>query len=155
MVLALLQKWNSSMKISIGADHAGFDLKETIRELLKQKGHEVKDFGAYSEESVDYPDFAHPVAEAVESGEANLGIVICGSGNGINMAVNKHQGIRSALCWLPELASLARQHNNANVLALPARFISEDVAMACVNAFLEADFEGGRHERRVNKISCG
>ena len=143
------------MKISIGADHAGFDLKETIRELLKQKGHEVKDFGAYSEESVDYPDFAHPVAEAVESGEANLGIVICGSGNGINMAVNKHQGIRSALCWLPELASLARQHNNANVLALPARFISEDVAMACVNAFLEADFEGGRHERRVNKISCG
>jgi ribose 5-phosphate isomerase B len=143
------------MKIAIGADHAGFDLKVSVINYLNQVGYEVKDFGAYSLESVDYPDFAHPVADMVESGEATLGIVICGSGNGINMAVNKHQGIRSALCWLPELASLARQHNNANVLALPARFISQDVALACVKAFLDADFEGGRHERRVNKISCG
>jgi ribose 5-phosphate isomerase B len=143
------------MKIAIGADHAGFDLKAAVINYVSQAGYEVKDFGAYSLESVDYPDFAHPVADMVESGEATLGIVICGSGNGINMAVNKHQGIRSALCWLPELASLARQHNNANVLALPARFISEDVALACVKAFLDAEFEGGRHERRVNKISCG
>jgi ribose 5-phosphate isomerase B len=143
------------MKIAIGADHAGFDLKAAVMNYVSQAGYAVKDFGAYSLESVDYPDFAHPVADMVESGEATLGIVICGSGNGINMAVNKHQGIRSALCWLPELASLARQHNNANVLALPARFISEDVALACVKAFLDAEFEGGRHERRVNKISCG
>jgi ribose 5-phosphate isomerase B len=143
------------MKIAIGADHAGFELKEVIKQYLNSNGFNVKDFGAYSVDSVDYPDFAHPVADMVESGDAQLGIVICGSGNGINMAVNKHQGIRSALCWLPELASLARQHNNANVLALPARFISEEVALACVKSFLAAEFEGGRHERRVNKISCG
>jgi len=143
------------MKIAIGADHAGFDLKEVIKQYLNSNGIDVKDFGAYSLDSVDYPDFAHPVANMVETGDAHLGIVICGSGNGINMAVNKHQEIRSALCWLPELASLARQHNNANVLALPARFISEEVALACVKSFLVAEFEGGRHERRVNKISCG
>jgi ribose 5-phosphate isomerase B len=143
------------MKIAIGADHAGFDLKEVIKQYLNSNGIDVKDFGAYSLDSVDYPDFAHPVANMVETGDAHLGIVICGSGNGINMAVNKHQEIRSALCWLPELASLARQHNNANVLALPARFISEEVAVACVKAFIAAEFEGGRHERRVNKISCG
>ena len=142
------------MKIAIGADHAGYGLKEVVKKLLSVKGIEIEDFGAYSEASVDYPDFAHPVAIAVESNACDLGIVICGSGNGINMAVNKHQGVRSALCWEPELASLARQHNNANVLALPARFISEEKALACVKAFLEASFEGGRHEGRVNKISC-
>ena len=142
------------MKIAIGADHAGYELKEDVKSLLASKGYEVVDFGAYSEESVDYPDFAHPVAEAVESKDCNLGVVICGSGNGINMAVNKHQGIRSALCWEEELAALARQHNNANVLALPARFISKEKALACVNAFINNSFEGGRHERRVNKISC-
>lgn len=142
------------MKIAIGADHAGYGLKEVVKKQLSAHGIEVEDFGAYSEASVDYPDFAHPVANAVENNACDLGIVICGSGNGINMAVNKHQGVRSALCWEPELASLARQHNNANVLALPARFISEEKALACVTAFLEATFEGGRHEGRVNKISC-
>lgn len=142
------------MKIAIGADHAGYELKEVVKNLLFERGIEVEDFGAYSGDSVDYPDFAHPVANAVEKQLCDLGIVICGSGNGINMAVNKHQAIRSALCWEPELASLARQHNNANVLALPARFISTEVGLACVNAFLDASFEGGRHQRRVDKISC-
>ncbi|GAB5555973.1 MAG: ribose 5-phosphate isomerase B [Schleiferiaceae bacterium] len=142
------------MKLSIGADHAGFEYKGRIVELLKERGIEVEDFGTHSEESMDYPDVAHPVAESVESGNADLGIVICGSGNGINITVNKHQGIRSALCWQPELAELAKQHNNANVLALPARFIDFDTAMACVDAFLSTEFEGGRHERRVNKIAC-
>ena len=142
------------MKLAIGSDHAGYSLKEVLKTYLTEKGHELVDFGAYSEESADYPDFAHPTADAVEKGEADLGIVICGSGNGINMAVNKHQGIRSALCWLPELAALARQHNNANMLALPARFISETEAKAIVDAYLENEFEGGRHERRVNKIAC-
>lgn len=143
------------MNIAIGADHAGFGLKAEVKEFLAKKNIVVKDYGAYSEESVDYPDFAHPVAEDVKSGKADLGIVICGSGNGINMAVNKHQEIRSALCWLPELAALARQHNNANVLALPARFIESNIALECVEAFITESFEGGRHERRVNKISCG
>lgn len=143
------------MKIAIGADHAGFGLKEEVKQYLSKKNISMKDHGAYSEDSVDYPDFAHPVAEDVKSGKADLGIVICGSGNGINMAVNKHQEIRSALCWLPELAALARQHNNANVLALPARFIESKTALECVEAFVTETFEGGRHERRVNKISCG
>lgn len=142
------------MKIALGADHAGFELKELVKKHLLIKGIEVKDFGAYSLDSVDYPDFAHPAASAVQTGECNLGIVICGSGNGINMTVNKHQDIRSALCWLPELASLARQHNNANMIALPARFISAEIGIQCVDAFLEATFEGGRHQKRVDKISC-
>jgi ribose 5-phosphate isomerase B len=142
------------MKIALGSDHAGFELKGKIVETLNEQGHETEDFGCYSTESVDYPDFAHPVANGVESKTFDLGIVICGSGNGINMAVNKHQGVRSALCWLPVLAALARQHNNANVLALPARFIEEGVALLCVDKFLNTDFEGGRHEKRVNKIKC-
>ena len=137
----------------MGADHAGFEFKRSIKEYLEKEGHEVKDFGCYSEESVDYPDFAHPVANAVESGEYT-GIVICGSGNGINMAVNKHQAIRSALCWNAELAELSRLHNNANVLALPARFIDLSVALDCVKKFISTEFEGGRHERRVDKIRC-
>ncbi len=141
------------MNISLGSDHAGYQLKDKIVKHLEDKGIKTKDFGTHGDASVDYPDFGHPVATDVTSGMADLGIVICGSGNGINMSVNKHKGIRSALCWNEELASLARQHNNANVLALPARFISEEMGIKIVDAFLDADFEGGRHQRRVDKIS--
>lgn len=118
-------------------------------------GHSVEDCGPFNEESVDYADFGHTVAQNVESMQCDLGIVVCGSGNGINMTVNKYQGIRGALCWLPELASLARQHNDANVLALPARFIEAETALACVDAFINAHFEGGRHAARIQKIPCG
>lgn len=138
--------------IALGCDHAGFTYKASVVALLQSKGIEVLDCGAYSADSVDYPDFVHPVARQVEEGTADLGIVMCGSGNGVAMAANKHQGIRAALCWTEELARLARQHNNANVLALPVRFISEREASSISQAFLEADFEGGRHERRVEKI---
>ena len=142
------------MNIAIGGDHAGFELKQKVITHLKEKGNQVTDFGCTSEASVDYPDFAHPVAKGIESNQFDIGVLICGSGNGINMAANKHQGIRSALCWETELASLARQHNNANILALPARFISEEKALAIVDAFFNETFEGGRHENRVNKIAC-
>jgi ribose 5-phosphate isomerase B len=142
------------MKVALGADHAGYHLKEAVKNYLVSNGHRIEDFGPFSDDRTDYPDHAHPVAIAVENKTCDLGIVICGSGNGINMTVNKHQGIRSALCWNVELAELARQHNNANVLALPARFISEELALKCVEAFLTAEFEGGRHEQRVSKISC-
>ena len=142
------------MKLAIGGDHAGFELKNKVINHLTDKGHEVKDFGCSSPESVDYPDFAHPVASGVENREFDLGILICGSGNGISMAANKHQGIRSAICWEPELASLARQHNNANILTMPARFISEEKAIDIVDAFFSQQFEGGRHQNRVNKIAC-
>lgn len=142
------------MKIGFGSDHAGFQLKETIKKHLSLKGIEVVDFGPYSEESVDYPDYAHPLANAIESNELPLGIAICGSGNGISMALNKHQNIRAALCWNTELAALAKQHNNANILSLPARFITEELALQIVDEFLSNDFEGGRHQRRVEKISC-
>ncbi len=138
--------------IAIACDHAGFETKEVLVAWLQERGHEVKDFGTYSSESSDYPDFAHPMADAVEKGLFDLGISLCGSGNGINMVANKHQGIRSALCWLPELASLAKQHNNANVCSIPARFVSIDEAKAIVDAFLTAEFEGGRHQRRIDKI---
>lgn len=141
-------------KIAMASDHAGFRLKEIVKKHLEEKGIAVKDFGTYSEESCDYPDFAHPAACAVESGEFPLGIAMCGSGNGIQMTLNKHQGIRAALCWLPELASLARLHNDANILVLPGRFIDEDNALQIVDTFLEAPFEGGRHQRRVDKIPC-
>jgi len=141
------------MKIAIGGDHAGPKLKAKIITTLEAKGFTVENFGTDSEESVDYPDFGHAVANAVESGESDLGIVICGSGNGISMAVNKHPGIRAAICWNTELAELARQHNDANILSLPARFISEDEALKIVDAFLSAEFEGGRHQRRVDKIN--
>lgn len=141
------------MKIAIGADHAGYQLKSKIKQLLENKGIELVDYGTHSEESVDYPDFGHPVAKDVESGKVDLGIAICGSGNGINMAINKHQGVRAAICWNEELAALARQHNDANVLTLPARFIEEDLALKITEAFLDHDFEGGRHARRVNKIA--
>jgi ribose 5-phosphate isomerase B len=144
----------SKVIIPIGADHAGFQLKERVKAHLETKGYEVKDFGCYSEESIDYPDYAHPVASMVEENENMLGIVICGSGNGINMTANKHQGIRSALCWKKEIAELARQHNNANVIALPARFITEEEGIEMVDVFLATAFEGGRHQNRVNKIAC-
>ena len=140
--------------IPIGADHAGFQLKSVLINYLKEKGYEVNDCGCYSEESIDYPDFGHAVATIVESDSELLGILICGSGNGINMTANKHQGIRSALCWKTEIAQLAREHNNANIMALPARFISEAEAKEMVDVFLTTQFEGGRHERRVNKIAC-
>ncbi|TND10645.1 MAG: ribose 5-phosphate isomerase B [Bacteroidetes bacterium] len=144
----------ATLNIAIGCDHAGFQLKKEIIDFLESAGHRVKDFGAYSDQSVDYPDFAHPVATAVEKKEFDFGVLICGSANGISMAANKHQGIRAAICWKRELASLARQHNDANIISLPARFIDTEEAKACVSVFLETPFEGGRHQNRVNKISC-
>ena len=142
------------MKIAIGADHAGFSLKEKLKKYLQEKNIEVKDFGPNSEQSVDYPDYAHPVANAVEKKEVDFGLLMCGSGNGINMTANKHPGIRSALCWNSEIAKLSRQHNDANILTLPARFIEEAEAKKCADVFLSTPFEGGRHEGRVKKIDC-
>ncbi len=141
--------------IAIGCDHGGFAYKDAIKSLLQNKGIEVQDFGTNTSESVDYPDFIHPVANNVESQKADLGIILCGSGNGAAMTANKHQGIRAALCWSNELAALARQHNDANILSIPARFVSQDLALSMVETFLTSDFDGGRHERRVNKIACG
>ena len=140
------------MNLAIGSDHAGFETKQILVEYLKSKGHTVTDFGTNSPESMDYPDVAHPLAEAVEAGKFDLGITLCGSGNGINITLNKHQGIRSALCWNTEIAALARQHNNANICAIPARFISVDLAKQVVDTFLSTGFEGGRHQRRIDKI---
>ena len=140
-------------KIAIGADHAGYALKSELVSLLKEKGYSVTDFGCPSEESIDYPDYAHPVAKAVET-EGVIGILICGSGNGISMSANKHSGIRCALCWTDEIALLARQHNDANIISLPARYISVAEAKKCVDIFLKTEFEGGCHQRRVNKIAC-
>ena len=142
------------MKISIGNDHAGPDYKLAIVDMLKAKGHEVTNHGTDNTDSVDYPDFGHPVAIDIEKGNANLGIVICGSGNGIAMSVNKHNGIRAALCWTKEIAALARQHNNANIISIPARFTSIPQAVEMVETFLNTEFEGGRHTNRVNKIDC-
>lgn len=140
------------MKIALAGDHAGFVLKEHIIQYLSQKGYEVEDFGTNSNESCDYPDFAHPLAIAVENDSSLKGIVLCGSGNGVNMVVNKHNGIRCAVCWDIEIAKLAREHNDANVCALPARFLSPEKAEKIVDAFLSAKFEGGRHQRRIEKI---
>ena len=140
-------------KIVIGSDHAGFKLKEAVKKFLIDSGNEVKDYGCYSEERADYPDFAHPVANDVENKKADLGVLICGSGNGINMTANKHKGIRSALCWNKEIAELARLHNDANIIALPARYISETEAKDAVSVFIKTAFEGGRHTERVKKIS--
>jgi ribose 5-phosphate isomerase B len=141
-----------SGRIAIGCDHAGYDMKEWLKGRLSGAGFKVTDFGAYSHEAVDYPDHIHPVAQAVGSGKADFGIILCGSGNGAAMTANKHKGIRAALCWLPELGTLAKQHNNANILALPARYISKETAMEIINAYMKSFFEGGRHERRVEKI---
>jgi ribose 5-phosphate isomerase B len=140
------------MRISIAADHAGYKLKEHIKEFLKKKGYTIKDLGTYSAKAADYPDYAHALALSVENKESDFGISICGSGNGINMTVNKHQGIRSALCWNVEIAELARRHNNANVCALPARFISDDLAFQILDKFLSTSFDGGRHQIRIDKI---
>lgn len=141
-------------KIAIGGDHAGFDFKSNLLKWLEAQGYETKDFGTYSSESADYPDFAHAVSEAVEKQDYDLGILICGSANGVAMTANKHKGIRAAICWNEELASLARNHNNANVLCLPARFIPYEMSEKITDRFLNESFEGGRHDRRVGKISC-
>jgi len=142
------------MKIAIGNDHAGPDYKNAIVQMLQQRDVEVVNYGADSFDSVDYPDFGHKVAKDVEEGKADFGIVICGSGNGIAMTANKHQGVRCALCWTKEIAELARQHNNANVISIPARFTAIPQAVDMVETFLDTDFEGGRHANRVNKIAC-
>jgi len=143
---------HTPLPIALGADHAGFDYKEQLKAHLREQHLTPDDKGTHSADSVDYPDFAHPVAAMVERGEAALGILVCGSGNGVCMTANKHAGIRAALCWNVELAKLARQHNNANVLCIPARFVSYEEAQAMTDAFLNTAFEGGRHERRVEKI---
>ncbi|HEY0732364.1 MAG TPA: ribose 5-phosphate isomerase B [Chitinophagaceae bacterium] len=148
------QKLDLSKPIAIGADHAGFEYKSAIADQLKMKGYQVKDYGTYSTDSVDYPDFAHPVASAVENGESGVGILICGSANGVAISANKHQGIRAAITWEQDIARLARQHNNANIICIPARFVSTPIAEEMINIFLATEFEGGRHEKRVNKIAC-
>lgn len=140
--------------IAIGGDHAGFTYKAELLDFLEHAGYAIKDFGTHSAESVDYPDFAHPVATAVERGEFDRGILICGSANGVAITANKHQGIRAAICWQEELASLARQHNDANIVCIPARFIEVELAKAIIEKFLTTEFEGGRHANRVNKMSC-
>lgn len=140
--------------ISIGCDHAGVDLKQSIITYLESKGYQLLDKGTYTHDSVDYPDFAHPVATSVEQGKSDMGILICGSANGVCMTANKHQGIRAALCWKTEIATLARQHNDANIICLPARFINTHEALDMVDAFLQTEFEGGRHANRVQKIAC-
>lgn len=139
--------------IAIGCDHAGFEYKEIVKEYLKSEGYEVKDFGTHSAASVDYPDFVHPLAESIEKGESGLGILICGSANGVAITANKHQKVRAAIAWRNDVAALARQHNNANVLCLPARFITIDEAKTFVNTFISTPFEGGRHQNRVDKIA--
>ncbi|MFD1258398.1 ribose 5-phosphate isomerase B [Mucilaginibacter terrae] len=143
---------NTALKIAIGSDHAGFAYKQALLHWLPQVN--VTDFGTHDTTSTDYPDFAHPVANAVESGEFDFGILVCGSANGVAITANKHQGIRAAICWLPELAALARKHNNANIVCIPERFISLNDAKAIVEQFLTTEFEGGRHATRVGKMSC-
>lgn len=139
--------------IAMGCDHAGFALKEFLKEKLTSQGFIIKDFGTYSEESVDYPDYIHPLAQAVNDGEISRGIIMCGTGNGVSMVANKYRNVRAALCWNQDITRLARQHNDANILALPARFISQEEALSLAGLFLSTAFEGGRHERRVKKIS--
>ncbi len=139
-------------KVGIASDHAGYEMKEFVVGYLQAKGYEVYDFGTHSPESVDYADYGHPLATAVEQGEVDCGVGLCGSGEGISMTLNKHQGIRAGLCWLPEIAHLIRQHNNANVVVLPARFITNDEAVAILDEYFSTEFEGGRHEARIAKI---
>ena len=141
-----------TLKIALASDHAGYQLKNRIIKYLKENNFEIKDFGSYTDEAVDYPDYAHPLAESVEKGEYDIGITFCGSGNGINMAANKHKKIRSAVCWTSEISKLARLHNNANICAIPARFIDDETAIDIVKSFLNTEFEGGRHLRRITKI---
>jgi ribose 5-phosphate isomerase B len=142
------------MQLSIGNDHAGVEYKEAIEAYLKDKGHNITNHGTDTNESVDYPDFIHPVAEDVASGKVDLGIIICGSGNGAAMTANKHQKVRAALCWTKEIVALAREHNNANILSLPARYLSIPQALAMVETYITTDFEGGRHQERIDKMPC-
>jgi ribose 5-phosphate isomerase B len=139
-------------KIAIGNDHAGYEMKEVVLEWLEEKGYEIKNFGTDSPESVDYPDFVHPVADAVEKGEFDLGVLVCGSGQGVSFTANKHQGIRAALCWSAEISKLSRQHNNANILCLPGRFLTDEEGIEILKTFLETEFEGGRHQKRLDKV---
>lgn len=147
-------QFDLTKQVAVGADHAGFDYKQKVIAFLEKHHIPYKDFGTQSADSVDYPDFAHPVATSVESGESAWGILLCGSANGVAITANKHQHIRAAICWEPEIASLARQHNNANVICLPSRFVSIQTALEMVETFMNGRFEGGRHERRVEKIAC-
>ncbi len=149
-----MSSFNLGLPVAIGADHAGFEYKESVISFLDGQKIPYKDYGTYSTDSVDYPDFAHPVADAVEKGEASFGILICGSANGVAITANKHQQIRAAVCWGEELAELARKHNNANVICIPARFVPESDVEKMIEIFIHTDFEGGRHTNRVNKISC-
>ena len=146
--------FNMFFPIAIACDHAGFDYKEELKKYLQEQGLPVHDFGTYSKDSVDYPDFAHPLAEAVEKGEYSFGILLCGTANGVAITANKHQGIRAALCWNVPIAEMARLHNNANVICIPARYVSLDMAQQMVQKFMTTEFEGGRHAGRVSKISC-
>ena len=146
--------FNLSKPVAIGSDHAGYDYKEDIISFLEAKGLAFHDYGTHSNDSVDYPDFAHPVASAVENGEASFGILICGSGNGVAITANKHKGVRAAICWGEELAKLAREHNDANIICIPARFVREGDVEKMVDIFIHTEFEGGRHQLRVDKIPC-
>jgi ribose 5-phosphate isomerase B len=143
-----------NIRIAIAADHAGYYLKEKLKKYLISEKYEIKDFGSHTDEAVDYPDYAHPLADAIAKGEFELGISICATGNGINMTANKHQGIRGALCWNEEITRMARAHNDANLCAIPGRFVSESEALLIVKTFITSDFEGGRHKRRIDKIPC-
>src|SRR5436189_1956107 len=146
--------FNLNKPIAIGSDHAGYDYKEKLISFLEGKGFAFTDFGTHSKDSVDYPDFAHPVADAIEKDEAAFGILICGSANGVAITANKHQGIRAAVCWTEEISALSRQHNNANIVCIPSRFIDYELAERITHRFILTSFEGGRHERRVSKIAC-
>lgn len=145
--------FDKEKEIPVASDHAGFQMKEFLRKALAERGYRLKDMGTYSEESVDYPDFIHPLAKSVDEGSYDLGIIICGSGNGAQMVANKYTGVRAALCWSNEQAGLARMHNDANIISVPGRYVEEELALEMVLTFLNTDFEGGRHERRVKKIS--
>lgn len=152
----LLINSDKKMKIAIGNDHAGYEMKQTLLKWLEEQGYELENFGTDSPESVDYPDYVHPLARAVETGTFKFGILVCGSGQGVSFTANKHQGIRAALCWEAEIAKLAREHNNANILCLPGRFLSEKEGIDILKTFLETKFEGGRHQNRISKVSiCG
>ena len=146
--------FDSSKPIAIGSDHAGVDYKKEVKSWLEEKGFTVKDFGTYNSDSVDYPDFAHPTANSVETGEASFGILFCGSANGVAITANKHNGIRAGLCWVTEVAELVRLHNDANMICVPARFVSLELAKEMIEKFMTTSFEGGRHQNRVNKIAC-
>jgi len=146
--------FDNTKPIALGADHAGIEYKNAIKAWLEAKGNVVKDFGTYSTDSVDYPDFAHPTATSVEQNESSFGILFCGSANGVAMTANKHAGIRAGLCWETEVAELVRLHNNANIICIPARFVALDLAKEMIEKFMTTSFEGGRHQNRVNKITC-